>query len=71
VRSRLSRRGNGGWQAWFEENKADFGGVTVRTVNRWLGDQSDKPKFACLDSADGITLNKRKYTFTVEPVEPG
>jgi len=63
-RAKLSRRGNGQWQQFFAENKKVFGGVTVRTANRWLGDTTDKPKFVCLDRADGITLSGKKYAFS-------
>ena len=70
-RSRLSRRGNGEWQAWFEENKKDFGGVSVRSVNRWLGDKDENPKFANLDVADGVRLGGRKYSVLIQPNDNG
>jgi len=69
LRARHGHRGDGQWQAWFDDNKKDFGGITIRTVNRWLQPKQDKPKTVNLDTAGVVIHNGVK--FPVESVVPG
>lgn len=68
-RTKLNRQGKkdggDGWQRWFEKNKSVLG-VSRKTVERWLDPVTDKKQFANITSADGITINNQKFTFTVK-----
>ncbi len=68
LRTRLNAKGKKGegWQRWCAEHKALIG-ITRKTADRWIdGDKAEeKKKYANLDSADGIVLGGKKYSFKV------
>lgn len=69
LKSKLSRQGKkdgvDGWTAWFEENKADFG-ISLKTADRWINPPTEKFKFADIAKIDGLTVNKKKFAFTLK-----
>jgi hypothetical protein len=61
LRAKYGHHGDGRWQAWFDDNKKDFGGITIRTVNRWLQPKQHQPKTVNLDTAEVIVYNSTKF----------